>query len=152
MERSLRKTIGYRGCLICYMLEKDESDFMAQFQYQTIQEERVRRDLVSSNGYCNFHFYQMSRLTSPIVNAVLTKDLIEIEIKEIEAGSFGETRRISCPACKYVGEQEDFYINEFKTLLREKSFQKEYEGTDGVCLVHCRRVLNSMDEGERNWW
>jgi len=148
MERSLRKVIGYRGCLVCYMLEKDESDLMAQLQYQTIREEKVRRDLVSTNGYCNFHFYQMSRLSSPIVNAILARDLIEREIQEIDGGSFGSNWRIDCPVCHYVAEREDFYLTEFETLLPDRVFQKQYKGTDGLCRIHLRKVLNLLKEGE----
>jgi len=66
MERSLRVATEYRGCLICHVLDRDESDFMAELQYQTITEIKVRQDVVSSNGYCNFHFHQMTRLASPM--------------------------------------------------------------------------------------
>ena len=148
MERSLREAFGYRGCLICHVLDRDESNFMAQLQYQTVMDEKVRRDLVSTNGYCNFHFYQMSRLSSPIVNAVLTRDVIEGEIKEIEGGSLGSNWKTNCPVCRYVAEREDFYLKEFENLLQDKVFQKEYEGTDGLWRIHLKRVLNLVKEGE----
>ena len=148
MERPLRVATDYRGCLICHVLDKDESDFMAELQYRTIKEKKVRQDVVSSNGYCNFHFHQMARMASPVGNAVLTKDLIDAEIKEIERGSFGPTLRIDCPVCKYVDEREELYVKEFKALLSEKSFQKEYEATDGLCRIHLRRVLNLLKENE----
>jgi hypothetical protein len=148
MDRSLREAFGYRGCPICHVLDKDETDFMAQLQYQTTKQEKARRDVVSANGYCNFHFHQMARLASPIGNAVLTKDLIDAEIKEIEKGSFEPTLRIDCPICKYADEREESYVKEFRTLLSEKSFKKEYEATDGLCRIHLKRVLNLMKEGE----
>jgi hypothetical protein len=130
------------------VLDKDETDFMAQLQYQTIKAEQVRQDIVSSNGYCNFHFHQMARLASPMGNAILTKDLIDAEIKEIERGSFGPTLRIDCPVCKYAAEREEFYVKEFKALLSEKSFQQEYEATDGLCRLHLKGVLNLLQGGE----
>ena len=148
MKRSLREAFGHRGCLICHVLDNDESDFMATLQYQTIKEEEVRQDVVSSNGYCNFHFHQMARLASPMGNAVLTKGLIDSEIKEIERGSFGPTLRIDCPVCKYAEEREESYVKEFRALLSEKSFQKEYEATDGLCRIHLKGVLNLLQEGE----
>jgi hypothetical protein len=148
MKRSLREVFGYRGCPICHVLDRDESDFMATLQYQTFKEEKVRRDVVSSNGYCNSHFYQMSRLSSPIVNAVLTRDLIEREITEIEEGSFGSNWETSCPVCRYVAEREDLYLKEFETLLRDQTFRREYEGTDGLCRIHLKKVLNSLKEEE----
>ncbi|MGA2464334.1 MAG: DUF6062 family protein [Thermodesulfobacteriota bacterium] len=146
MERSLREALRYRGCLICYVLDKDESDFMAELQYRTIKEEKVRQDVVSSKGYCNFHFHQMARMASPVGNAFLTKELIETEIKGLETGSL--TREVDCAVCQYIAEREDFYLEEFKTLLKEKSFQKEYEGSDGLCSLHFRNILNSMYEKE----
>src|SRR4030042_1611530 len=122
MDRSLREAFGYRGCPICHVLDKDETDFMAQLQYQTTKQEKARQDVVSVNGYCNFHFHQMARLASPVGNAVLTKDLIDAEIQEIEKGSFGPTLRIDCPVCKYSDESEESYVREFRTLLSERSF------------------------------
>jgi hypothetical protein len=83
-----------------------------------------------------------------MVNAILTKDLIDVEIKEIERGSFGPTLRIDCPVCKYVDEREGFYLKEFRALLSEKSFQKEYEATDGLCRIHLKGVLNLLQGGE----
>jgi hypothetical protein len=119
---------------------------MAELQYRTIKEEKVRQDVVSSKGYCNFHFHQMARMASPVGNAFLTKELIETEIKGLETGSL--TREVDCAVCQYIAEREDFYLEEFKTLLKEKSFQKEYEGSDGLCSLHFRNILNSMYEKE----
>ncbi len=146
MERSLREALNYRGCLICHVLDRDETDFIAQLQYETIKGEKVRQDLVSSNGYCNFHFYMMSRLSSPIVNATLAKDLIERAIGEIEKGSFESTWGSNCPACQFMREREEFYLEEFAALVSDKVFQKEYEGTDGLCRIHLKKVLNSVED------
>jgi len=146
MERSLREALNYRGCLICHVLDKDETDFIAQLQYETIKDEKVRQDLVSSNGYCNFHFYMMSRLSSPIVNATLAKDLIERDLGEIEKGSFESTRGANCPGCRYMREREESYLEEFAALVSDKVFQKEYEGTDGLCRIHLKKVLNSVED------
>ena len=147
MDRSLRDVFRYRGCPICHVLDKDETDFMARLQYQTSKQAEVRQDVASANGYCNFHFHQMARLASPMGNAVLTKELIDAEIKEIEKGFFGPTLKIDCPICKYMDEREEVYAKEFKALLSEGSFQQEYEATDGLCRIHLKRVLNLLKEG-----
>ncbi len=146
-RHSLREALNYRGCLICYVLEKYENDWMAYFQYQILTNEKVRQDLIASNGYCNDHFYVMSRLSSPIVNAILTRGLIERDMGEIDKGSFESKRAIHCPACQEMKEQEDFYLKELKNFLSDEAFQKEYEGTDGLCQIHLRKMLNSIDEG-----
>ncbi len=143
-KQSLREAFGYRGCPICHVLDREESDFMATLQYQTFKEEKVRQDVVLANGYCNFHFHQMARMASPVGNAVLTKDLINAEIKEIERGSFGPTLRIDCPICKYADEREESQVEEFRARFSEESFRKEYEATDGLCRIHLKRVLNPL--------
>jgi len=81
-------------------------------------------------------------------NAILTKDLIDMEIKEFERGVFEPTLRIDCRVCKYMDEREEFYIKEFRALFSEKSFQEEYEATDGLCRVHLRKVIRSLKESE----
>ena len=148
MERSLREAFNYRGCAICQMVDRDESDFMAQLQYQIIKDEKIRQQVVFQKAYCNFHFYQMARLTSPIVNAVLTKDLIREEIREIEERTPGITDEVDCSVCNYAAGREDFYLEEFKSLLKEGSFRKEYDSTDGLCRIHLKRVLDSLKESE----
>jgi hypothetical protein len=148
MIRSLREAFDYRSCPICHVLDKDEFNFMAQLRYKTIKEENVRQDVVSSNGYCNFHFHEMARLVTPMGNAVLTKDLINEEIKEIERGSFRPTLRIDCRVCRHADEREDFYVNEFMMLLSENSFRKEYEATYGLCRIHLNVILNRLQGGE----
>jgi hypothetical protein len=148
MVNSLMEAFEYRGCPICQMLDEDEVGSMCHLQGQVIKEEKIRQDLVSSKGFCNFHFHKMARLTSPLVNAVLTKDLIDKEIKEIEGGFHLPLGKIECPVCRFIGEREGFYLREFITVLREKSRQKEYEQTDGLCRIHTIKVLNLLDENE----
>jgi len=144
LKRSLYEAFEYRGCPICHVLDREESDFMATLQYQTFKEEKVRQDVVSANGYCNFHFHQMARMASPMGMAVLTRDLINAEIKEIERGFFGPTLRIDCPICRYADEREESHVKEFRDLLSEESFRKEYEVTDGLCRIHLKRVLSPL--------
>ena len=140
MERSFKAGFEYRGCILCNVLDKDETDFMARLQYQIAKEEKIRQDLVASSGFCNFHFYEMARLTSPKVIAFLTRDLIGGEIKKNENGSFGSVEEVDCAVCGHVREREDFYLQEFKVLLPETSFQKDYESTDGLCRAHLKRI------------
>jgi hypothetical protein len=141
-DSSFRDAFGYRGCPICRKLDQEEIDFMCRFQSQTLKEEAVRSDLISSQGYCNFHFHEMARLTSPRVNSVVSRDLIDREIEGIEKGSFpsGQVRR--CPVCRYVREREESFLREFADLLGEDRVKAEYERSDGLCLVHLKKVLS----------
>jgi hypothetical protein len=123
-------------------MDKDEIDFMCRFQGQTLKEEEVRRDLISLRGYCNFHFHEMARLTSPVVNSVVARDLIEREIQEIEKGSFPSGESPRCPVCRYVTGREEAYLEGFAGLLGDDRFQCEYELSDGLCLMHLKKVLN----------
>jgi hypothetical protein len=148
MERSLREAFQYRGCPICNVLDEEEEYFMAQLQYRTIKEDSTRQEIVASNGYCNFHFYELARLSSPMVNAVLTKNLIEREIIEIESRSLESNWGIDCSVCRYIEERQNLFLREFETLLRDQTFRGQYEGTDGLCRIHLKKVLNSLKEEE----
>jgi len=114
---------------------------MCRFQGQSVKEEEVRRDLISSRGYCNFHFHEMARLTSPVVNSVVARDLIEREIQEIEKGSFPSGESPRCPVCRYVTGREEAYLREFAAFLGEDRLKPEYERSDGLCRVHLKKVL-----------
>jgi len=148
MKRSLREAFRYRGCPICHVVGQEEADFMATLQYQTFNEEKVRQEVVSENGYCNFHFHQMARMASPVGVALLAKELIHREIREIETGSFDTVLGIDCRICRYTEEIEAWYVRGFKRLLCEESFQKEYEATDGLCRIHLKKVLDLTEESQ----
>jgi hypothetical protein len=81
-------------------------------------------------------------------NAVLTKDLIEEQIREIEEKTSGKEDEVNCSVCNHVIEREGFYLKEFKALLKERSFQKEFDGTDGLCRIHLKGVLDLVRESE----
>ncbi len=49
-----------------------------------------------------------------------------------------------CPICRYVDEREESHVKEFRDLLSEESFRKEYEATDGLCRIHLKRILNAL--------
>ena len=142
IDHSFREAFRYRGCPICYQVDKDEIDFMCRFQGQSVKEEEVRRELISSQGYCNFHFHEMARLTSPVVNSVVTRDLIEREIQYAEKGTFPSRQSLRCPVCRHVSGREEVYLGEFVAALGEGRVKAEYENSDGLCLLHLKKVLN----------
>lgn len=150
-KRSLWEAMGYRGCPICHVLDREEADFIAQLQYQILKEPNIRQEVVSANGYCNYHFYQMGRMASPMGIAVLSRDLIDAEIKVIERGSLEGMGLVDCPICKFIRKREESYLREFGVLLSEESFQKEYEATDGLCQIHWVRALDLLGEEKRRF-
>jgi len=144
MVHTLTEAFRYRGCPICLILDQAEKDFMCHWQNRTFEEEKIRQGLVSANGYCNFHFYEMARLTSPLVNAVVVKDLIEKEVEEMEKGTVPFQGEIVCPVCGFVAQKEEAYLREFATLLQDCALQEEYEKTDGLCRIHMKKILQAL--------
>lgn len=115
---------------------------MCQLQYQAINDEEIRINLIRANGYCNFHFYEMARLTSPAAISRVVRELVQKEIERFQDNLFPGPRIIDCPVCKYLKEREDFFLEEIVTLLWEEEFRKKYEGTDGLCNLHLQRILS----------
>jgi len=148
MVHTLTEAFRFRGCPICLILDQDEKNFMCRWQNRTFKEERTRQDLVSAKGYCNFHFYEMARLTSPLVNAVVVKDLIDKEVEEVEQGEAPFPGEIDCPVCGYVSQKEEAYLREFATLFQDRALQEEYEKTDGLCRIHMKKILQASGGDE----
>ena len=145
MVPSLKEALGYRGCPICWKLDKDELDFMCSLQ-GALKEEKIRQVLASSNGFCNFHFHEMARLTSPLVIALVASDMIDKEIEKIERETSCLPSRSDCPVCEFLGQRDRFYLEECVALLHESCGQREYEKTDGLCRIHMEKdVLISTD-------
>jgi hypothetical protein len=74
--------------------------------------------------------------------------LVDKEIKEVEAGLYLPPGRTECPVCRFTQERDGVYLEEFITILREKSGQNDYERTDGLCRTHTIKVLNVLGENE----
>ena len=65
----------------------------------------------------------MARLTSPIINAVLTKDFIKAKIRKIEGGSFGSNWETDYRVCRYVAEREEFMLDSVREEGRKRGLK-----------------------------
>lgn len=50
-----------------------------------------------------------------------------------------------CPVCRYADEREESHVKEFRDLLSEESFRKEYEATDGLCRMHLKLLKVQLE-------
>jgi len=79
------------------------------------------------------------------VNAVLTKELVDRRIEEVERGIYGG---VKCLVCEYLGRREGLYLQEITILHGDTSVQKLYKKTDGLCRIRLQRVLNLLGRNE----
>ncbi len=118
---------------------------MCRLQYQVSNDEEMRRGLVGANGYCNFHFYEMGRLTSPAALSKVVRDLVDRNIQDLLDNSAPQLEQIDCPVCRYLGERDGFYLAELRGLFQQEKFRKRYGETDGLCRFHLKRILELID-------
>lgn len=146
MAFSLKEAGQFKGCPICRLLERDEFDLMCHLQYQIVHDEETKEKIVAAHGYCNFHFYEMGRLSNPRTIAMIIKELIDQEINELAENHLVCLHKAECPICKELRERENGHLDQFLNLLADGGFRKVYAQSDGLCPFHLGKILSSVKE------
>src|SRR4030042_350214 len=94
-------SIPYR-CYICERLDRIEIDYISEIQYQVTRNNNVKSDLLAK-GFCNYHFWTISFLTTP--EAVASMGIILIENNSTQSNS--------CLICDHLKPKEAELVNEF---------------------------------------
>src|SRR6266542_4832234 len=100
----LTRALRARICPICLVLQTKTNELLCSLQLNAVRDENVHRLVISTEGYCHFHFWYLEKLASPVTNAQLLEDIlgkIERECMKNTSGdaaaSFGDVS--GCPVC-----------------------------------------------------
>jgi hypothetical protein len=131
------------------LLQKEEFEIFCKWvgvsdEKYGLTKERAR--LLKSRGFCNYHFWQLSQISSKAGIAVVCDGLIEkiINILRKEKGS----RRLPalvkyrcgrhCPICDDLKKAENYIYKKFIALL--DSHKSQYEKKYGLCVPHLIKI------------
>src|SRR4030043_2200514 len=122
-------------CCICGGLERIEFDYMSEIQYQVTRNNKVESDFIKK-GFCKYHFWTSSSLTTPEAVASMGAMLIE-------NNSFSPN---SCLVCEHLKTKEAEFVNEFKKDIMGVAFENSEQSEK-------RHSRHERDKNERtSWW
>jgi len=125
-------SIPYR-CHICECLDRIEIDYISEIQYQVTRNNNVKSDFLAK-GFCNYHFWIISSLTTP--EAVASMGAMLIENNSLSPDS--------CLVCEHLKAKEIEFLNEFKKDVTDTAFGNSEQSERRLCQPHFRLIVNQL--------
>ncbi len=155
LEDTLATALAQRHCPLCHILADKTYHLLCQLQYDAVYDAEVKACVTATGGYCNFHFWYLEKLTSPITNAQLLESLLERIRSEVLSGqnvpqqvSTRLATEARCPACCACRKWEDDLLTLFAAKIPERGFQVAYQRCRGLCLPHLVQILERLPDME----
>ncbi|HBA39315.1 MAG TPA: hypothetical protein DCZ05_06125 [Deltaproteobacteria bacterium] len=156
LDDILADAISQRYCPVCLILEKRTSDLLCQLQYDAVHNDETKEWVISSGGYCHFHFWYIDKLASPTTNAQLLDNLLErirsgLPSKHdvLKEPAFTLGTEVCCPVCSFSGEREEELLTVFASKIEEKEgFRTAYQRSRGLCFSHVDKILQKVIDPE----
>jgi len=154
-------------CPVCAMLRQDEFDSLCHWVGQSVEqykgsEERIK--LVTSGGFCNYHFWEFQRLNTNYGSAAIGAELIERLIKILRThnyenliDAFKERKEdfkiwsfegsTYCPLCRVLRKKEKRYLKELTVILQDDGHKAKYSESCGLCIPHFIKIVDYIENG-----
>jgi len=164
----LLEALKNKGCPICTLIEGNTQKYIVSFLYESVNDPGVRKRLRESNGFCSRHAWQLKEIGDGLGLSIVYEDLLggmvtRIEnmiksariLKDIKSDPFvsgikSYTRNIkkSCPVCRLEKKTAERTIATFIESIGDSEFDKLYEQSSGLCLVHLIEVVAHTKNGD----
>ncbi len=149
----LTRALRARICPICLVLQTKTNELLCSLQLNAVRDENVHRLVISTEGYCHFHFWYLEKLASPVTNARLLEKLLDKINRQLFEDTSGVATRscadtVGCSVCRCCGKWEDSLLSCFAKKIREKDFSSEFQSSSGLCLPHLSEALKKIGKGE----
>lgn len=137
-----------RGCPVCFLLDKYIDRYIDNLLYENVNDKDVRAQILNSRGFCREHSKRILRYGYKgyaLGVAIIYKDLVESYLKELNEGKIIPGR---CFVCKVSDGIESRLLDEVIKSIKEYEFYETYRNSDGLCIYHLSRILNSVRDKE----
>jgi len=134
------------GCPICFLLKKNIHKLMDDFLYESVNDPVLRKEIRSSQGFCNRHAWQLQKFGDGFSQAIIYSDLMDITLKKIgnvvsakkllKEINLGTNSKQLCMFCGQEKDTEERYISVLWESFDDPEFHGGYKDSFGLCLPH----------------
>lgn len=146
------------GCVVCAILSLRTERYLRFFLHKHVLDPHLRLRLISSQGFCNTHGWQLVQIAAKMDEALgvatiyehLTEELRQqiqralLSSSPLAAAKLLRPQR-RCPLCEHAESWERDTLAGLLRALENSQTQREaqqlYEQTGGLCLPHLRQAL-----------
>jgi hypothetical protein len=142
-----------RICPICIILQSKTNDLLCSLQSEAVYNEEINELVLSTGGYCHFHFWYLERLTNPVTNAQLLQNLLRKVETEFVNNSHANAARpsdelSSCSVCVACAEWQEATLVYFVDKLSDPDFRASHEESRGLCFPHLASLMGRVPDPE----
>jgi len=143
-----------RGCPVCTWLSDKMFEFFAKWQYALSSEESAQATFAASGGFCPRHTWQLVAMASPqglsvglpMLMDCLSRDLSNLAVLATADPAVAPPSLLDrCAACQFLSSQEQVTVSHLADIIGTESGLASYRESQGVCLPHLRRLLETVD-------
>jgi hypothetical protein len=145
------------GCPLCRLARKASDSYLNALIYEGVVDVQVREKLRDARGPCYRHAWRIARRRGSVLGvSIIYRDVVNTEIKALEAHAAAPTRRFArsepdlarqlaattdCPACELEAGAAQRYAKTLLKHLKGEGIDAAYVAAGGLCLPHFRLVL-----------
>jgi hypothetical protein len=169
-ESRLVEAFAKPGCPVCRCLRDDSLRRLGTLLYEHVTDPATRAALRSSRGFCGWHAALAGEIPDGAFgSAIIAADVLGSEIARLEragrrrvkrregrlgrllrrgraSAAPGRARRATCLVCEAVREAEARHLDALLELTRDPRLERAFERSDGVCLPHLERLLDTAGD------
>ena len=145
----LLRALRTRICPFCAILQTRTNELLCHLQLEAVQDERVNTLVLSSGGYCHFHFWYLEKLASPVTNARLLEQLLDTLTRRNFEDSVDLNAGAACPVCLSCRSWEETLVCFLADQLQDQDFRAAYEISPGLCVPHLSATAKKLPEEQR---
>ena len=153
-------------CPVCAMLRKDEFDSLCHWVGQSDDKYKGsenRNKLLTSGGFCNYHFWEFQGISTHYGSASIGVELIERLIKILRdhnyenlTDAFKERKEdfkvwslegdAHCLLCRELKKKEKMYLKELAVILQDDGHKARYSESLGLCIPHFIKIVDYIED------
>jgi len=153
-------------CPVCAMLRNDEFDSLCHWVGQSDDKYKgseERNKLLTSGGFCNYHFWEFQGINTKYGSAAIGAELIERLIKILRGhnyenliDAFKERKEdfkvwslegsAHCLLCRELKKKEKKYLKELTVILQDDSHKAKYSRGSGLCMPHFIKIADYIED------
>lgn len=163
----LQEAFTQYGCALCQLTLRDSRHYIDALLYEFVNDPDVHQHLRASLGLCQTHSWQLLNFKGNALGiAILNRVVISAALSTIDQKKPTSKRRWlsgrsfnqviidalspaePCLVCAAQQKSERNHARVFARSLKEVTFRRAFQQSDGLCLPHLRLVLGEILDEE----
>ena len=145
-------------CPICRFVDNGMGQYIDLLFFERVTDISTRETIRRARAFCRYHARRVSQQADALGTAMIMKDVLINDLRDIDAGSYdgggsgspfarffdssGLPERTPCPLCVREAEIEELTTDRLLEGLADADFVVDFRRSDGLCVPHFRLAFS----------